>query len=114
MQFAISNLNATPAQTGRVTKGAAQALSGKVLLFQNKFAASALVLEQVITTGGFSLVTDYNKIFENDTENNVESVFEIQYSDAQGADFGCLQCSEGNVAVGFNGIRNYSGAFFDG
>ncbi len=114
LQYAISNLNATPAQTGRVTKGAAQALLGKALLYQNKFAASAVVLEQVITNGGYSLVSDYNKIFENDTENNVESVFEIQYSDAQGADFGCLQCSEGNVAVGFNGIRNYSGAFFDG
>ena len=29
------------------------------------------------------------------------------------AGFGCLQCSEGNVAVGFNGIRNYTGPFFD-
>ncbi len=34
-------------------------------------------------------------------------------NDAQGAGFGCLQCSEGNVAVGFNGIRNYNGPTFD-
>ena len=46
-------------------------------------------------------------------ENNIESVFEVQYTDKEGAGFGCLQCSEGNVAVGFNGIRNYSGPLFD-
>jgi hypothetical protein len=63
--------------------------------------------------GPYSLVTDYSTIFENDNENNSESVFEIQYSDEEGAGFGCLQCSEGNVAVGFNGIRNYNGPTFD-
>ena len=114
LQFAVQNLSATPSQTGRVTKGAAQSLLGKAFLYQNKFTDAATTLETAITTGGYSLVSDYNKIFENETENNVESVFEIQYSDAQGANFGCLQCSEGNVAVGFNGIRNYSGPFFDG
>ena len=31
----------------------------------------------------------------------------------EGAGFDCLQCSEGNVAVGFNGIRNYSGPEFE-
>ncbi|MBT8252902.1 MAG: RagB/SusD family nutrient uptake outer membrane protein, partial [Bacteroidia bacterium] len=36
-----------------------------------------------------------------------------QYTDQEGAGFGCLQCSEGNVAVGFNGIRNYTGPLFD-
>jgi hypothetical protein len=45
-------------------------------------------------------------------ENNVESVFEIQYTDVEGAGFGCMQCSEGNVAVGFSGVRNYSGPLF--
>lgn len=112
--FAIDNLPVVAAQTGRVTKGAAQALLGKAYLYQNKFTNAAAIFETLISTNQYSLVTNYNRIFENDTENNVESVFEIQYSDAQGADFGCLQCSEGNVAVGFNGIRNYSGPFFDG
>ncbi len=112
--FAIANLSPTNAQTGRVTKGAAQALLGKAYLYQNKFAESSAVLEQLIASNSYSLVSDYNSIFENSGENGSESVFEIQYTDAQGADFGCLQCSEGNVAVGFNGIRNYNGPLFDG
>jgi len=111
--FAVENLSPTASQQGRATKGAAQALLGKVYLFQNKFVDASNILEQVIINGNYSLVSDYNTIFENNNENNAESVFEIQYSDLEGAGFGCLQCSEGNVAVGFNGIRNYSGPMFD-
>jgi hypothetical protein len=34
-----------------------------------------------------------------------------QYTDVEGADFSCLQCSEGN-AVGFQWARNYTGTLF--
>lgn len=110
--YAAGILPATQDEAGRITKGAAQALLGKVYLYQEKFNEAADVLDQVIA-GPYDLVSDYNTIFEQDGENNIESVFEIQYSDKEGAGFGCLQCSEGNVAVGFNGIRNYSGPDFD-
>ncbi|MDO6852935.1 RagB/SusD family nutrient uptake outer membrane protein [Cellulophaga lytica] len=113
LKFAIDNLEYTAPEVGRVTKGAAQALLGKAYLYQEKFSEAAIVLDNLIQNGPYDLVTDYNTIFENDGENGVESVFEVQYSDAEGAGFGCLQCSEGNVAVGFNGIRNYSGPEFD-
>lgn len=112
LQYAADNLPLTQAQAGRITKGAAQALLGKVYLYQDKFSLAANVLDQVIG-GPYDLVTDYNSIFEQEGENNIESVFEVQYTDKEGAGFGCLQCSEGNVAVGFNGIRNYTGPFFD-
>lgn len=111
--FAIDNLNAVAPQTGRATKGAAQALLGKAYLYQNKFVEASTVLDQLIASSSYSLVSNYNTIFENNNENNSESVFEVQYSDGEGAGFGCLQCSEGNVAVGFNGIRNYAGPLFD-
>ena len=110
--FAAANLSLTPSQKGRVTKGAAQALLGKAYLYQNKFAQAATVLDAVITSGKYSLQTDYNAMFELDGENGTESVFEVQYTDVEGAGFTCLQCSEGNVAVGFSGIRNYSGPLF--
>ncbi|WP_298156038.1 RagB/SusD family nutrient uptake outer membrane protein [Flavobacterium sp.] len=111
--FAIDNLNPVPAQKGRATKGAAQALLGKAYLYQDKFTDAANVLEALIGTNTYSLVADYNAIFENAGENGPESVFEVQYTDLEGAGFGCLQCSEGNVAVGFSGIRNYTGPLFD-
>lgn len=111
--FASSNLSPTASETGRVTRGAAQALLGKVYVYREKFDLAAQVLEEVINSGNYNLVQDYSTLFENDNENNIESVFEVQYTDVEGAGFGCLQCSEGNVAVGFNGIRNYSGPLFE-
>lgn len=110
--FAIANLSPTASQKGRVTKGAAQALLGKAYLYQDKFSQAATTFETVITSGKYSLETDYNAMFELDGENGPESVFEVQYTDVEGAAFTCLQCSEGNVAVGFSGIRNYSGPLF--
>ncbi len=113
LMYAASNLEYVAPQTGRVTKGAAEALLGKAYLYQNKFAEAATVLDNVINNGPYDLALDYATIFENDGENGVESVFEVQYTDAEGAGFGCLQCSEGNVAVGFNSIRNHTGPTYD-
>ena len=69
-------------------------------------------MENLISSTSFSLVTDYSTLFEFAQENGPESVFEVQYTDVEGAGFGCLQCSEGNVAVGFSGPRNYNGPLF--
>ena len=112
LKVAVDKLTYTAPQVGRVTKGAAEALLGKVYLFQDKFEEAAVVLEDVIQNGPYMLETDYNKIFEFAGENGVGSVFEVQYTDVEGAGFDCLQCSEGNVAVGFQGVRGYSGPDF--
>ena len=112
LQYAVDNLSYTAPQIGRATKGSAQALLGKVYLYQEKFSEAAIVLSNLIENGPYDLVADYNSIFENQGENGIESVFEVQYTDVEGVGFGCLQCSEGNVAVGFNGVRNYSGPLF--
>lgn len=111
--FAADNLPYTQSDTGRVTKGAAEALLGKAYLYQGKFQEAAAVLDGLINNGPHSLQSDFTTLFENDNENNIESVFEIQYSDLEGAGFGCLQCSEGNVAVGFSGPRNFNGPLFE-
>ncbi|CAH0335259.1 SusD-like protein P38 [Flavobacterium sp. CECT 9288] len=110
--FASENLPLTTTQKGRATRGAALALLGKAYLYQNKFAPAAATFDKLITSGSYSLVSNYNTIFENEGENGPESVFEVQYTDVEGANFECLQCSEGNVAVGFSGPRSYSGDLF--
>ncbi|MGB0880233.1 MAG: RagB/SusD family nutrient uptake outer membrane protein [Polaribacter sp.] len=110
--YAADNLPYTQSEKGRITKGAAQALLGKAYLYQDKFNEAATVLENLILNGPHDLVSNYNSIFEHVGENNIESVFEVQYTELEGAGFGCLQCSEGNVAVGFSGVRNYTGPDF--
>ena len=110
---AIESLPLNAAQDGRATRGAAQALLGKAYVYQDKFEDASQVLEEVINSGQYQLVSDYNSIFEHVGENGPGSVFEVQYTDAEGASFDCFQCSEGNIAVGFNGIRQYNGPLFD-
>lgn len=107
--YAADNLSPTASQTGRATKGAALALLGKAYLYDNKFPEAAAVLRQVITSSKYSLVSDYASIFEMAGENGSESIFEVQYTDVKGGSFTCLQCVDGNVAVGFSGIRGYEG-----
>lgn len=112
LQFAIDNLDYTAPQTGRATKGAAMALLGKAHLYQEEFDQAADVLVELIENGPYAL-SNFETLFLEEGENNEESVFEVQYTGEEGAGFGCLQCSEGNVAVGFQGIRNYTGPLFE-
>ena len=110
---AADKMPETQNTNGLATRGAANALLGKVYLYQDKFNQAASALENVISSGVYALVSDYASIFEHEGENNSESVFEVQYTDEEGASFDCLQCSSGNVAVGFNGIGSYDGPEFD-
>jgi hypothetical protein len=112
LMAAAEVLPETPVQIGRATKGAALSLLGKAYLYQEKFSEAATVLDEVINSGVYDLVEDYNSIFEHEGENGSESVFEVQYTDLEGASFDCLQCVEGNVAVGFSGVRGYDGPLF--
>lgn len=113
--YAAANLPYTQSETGRITKGAAQALLGKAYLYQDKFSEAASVLEDVINNGPYQLLPSATAplMWENEYENNIESVFEIQYSDVDGGSYGCFECLEGNYAVGFNGPRGYVGPVFD-
>lgn len=113
--FAAANLPYVQNETGRITKGAAQALLGKVYLYQDKFPEAATVLEDLIDKGPYDLLSsaEAKNMFENNFENNIESVFEIQYSDTKGGGYDCFYCLDGNYAVGFNGIRGYEGPLYD-
>jgi hypothetical protein len=109
---AAAVLNATPAQKGRATKGAAKSLLGKAYLYQNKFTEATAILEEVIESGLYSLYQDYSQLFSVAAEGNPETIFDVEYSGLEGGSYGCLICLEGNAAVGFQGIRQYSGPVY--
>jgi hypothetical protein len=111
LTFAAENLPEVQIEPGRATRGAAFALLGKVHLYQDEFAEAATALREVIN-GPYDLFDDYSSLFLQQNENSIESVFEIQYTNVQGAGFECLECSEGNVMVGFSGIRGYDGPIY--
>jgi hypothetical protein len=80
LKYAADNLPATQAQKGRATKWAAKAYLGKALLFQKKWAAARTELLDVYTNSGKRLVAEYHDNFRTVTNNNSESIFEVQFS----------------------------------
>ncbi len=107
---AITVLPITNVEKGRVTKYAAQALLGKVLLYQSKFDAAATMLENVVN-GPFSLVANYGNMFLEAGENGPESVFEIQYSNTSPYyNWGGVTRGQGNHSVQQCGIRGLNGS----
>ena len=69
---------------GRATRGAAYALLGKTYLQQNMYGPAEEAFRWLVTGEGstvYDLVDNYRDNFLVSTENNEESVFEIQFSD---------------------------------
>lgn len=79
LQFAIDNLpESFPGEPGRATKWAAMAVKAYVHLFQQEYTEAIPVLDEIINSGQFDLVENFNDNYKATTENNVESIFEIQ------------------------------------
>lgn len=114
LQTAINVLDWNVPVIGRITKGAAMALLGKVFLYQGKNVEAASVLGEIIFTNqaGYGLFNDYSRLFYLENENINEDVFTIQYSGQEGGSYDCFVCLEGNAAVGFHGIRQYNGPLY--
>ena len=110
--FAAAGLDWNDPVKGRVTKGACLSLLGKAYLYQNKFDQAVSTLDQVIDQNQYELISEYNDLFKVNNEGHSESVFDVQYSGAEGGGYGCLICLEGNAAPGFQGIRQYSGPIY--
>lgn len=67
------------ANVGRATKGAAEALLGKVYLYNKDYQDAYNWLNKVLNLKVYSLMDDYNHIWNRNYENNKESIFEVQF-----------------------------------
>lgn len=65
-------------QVGRVTKGAALSLLGKVYLTRKNYPQAIATLTEV-TTLGYELLPNYADVFDPANKNHPESVFEVQF-----------------------------------
>lgn len=82
LNFAVSSLSnpsdITGADIGRVSKGTALSLLGKVYLTNKQYDDAVTTLNQVLSLG-YSLMPDYSDVFDPAKKNNSESIFEVQY-----------------------------------
>ncbi len=80
LQFAIDKLPESKplGDPGRASKFSAMAVKAHAHLYQNEYSEAKGLLDQIINSGNFQLVENYNDNFDMTTENNQESIFEIQ------------------------------------
>ncbi|WP_340111432.1 RagB/SusD family nutrient uptake outer membrane protein [Maribellus mangrovi] len=118
----------TAEETGRISKGAVQALIARIYMYHEDFAKPVIgvgnwtdgsttidkayaqqALESVITSNEYALVPSYAELFSWENQNNEESILEIQYSEkAMSGDWGGWNIN-GNFSCVWVGVRNPSG-----
>ncbi len=69
---------------GRLTRGAAQTLLAKTMMYRQQWAGALGLLQQVIASGEYGLAK-YNLAYNEEGENGKESIFEIQAYTPPGA-----------------------------
>ena len=96
---------------GRATKGAATTLLGKAYMQNKRWADAQTQFAQVIGANTYSLVPKYTDNFRHTSENNAESIFEVQFSDVNkgGND---ATSSQGGQRSQFGGVPGFG--FNDG
>jgi starch-binding outer membrane protein, SusD/RagB family len=85
LEFAWQNLPGSQQQVGRPTKYAAMALAAKVHLHNGNFDSARPLLDNIISSGKYTLAERFHDNFRIATNNNQESIFEIQASVNDGA-----------------------------
>jgi len=100
---------------GRITKGAAQAVLGKVYLWQGKNAQAAEQFAivngatpgQANATYGYKLLTNFADLFKVSNKFNTESILEIVHANSSNGGWGDAGASEGNLLNIIVGPRGY-------
>jgi starch-binding outer membrane protein, SusD/RagB family len=103
-------------EAGRFTKGSAQALLGKVYLYDSKNTLAAAQFADVNGTPGgtsmygYKLLTNYSDIWAVGNKFNSEAIIEVPHTAASQSDFGnwLSGSNEGNIVNQMVGIRTYS------
>ncbi|NQU85679.1 MAG: RagB/SusD family nutrient uptake outer membrane protein [Mariniphaga sp.] len=78
LAFAASKLPDSQAQVGRPTKYAAMALAARAHLQELEYSQAKPLLDAIISSGKYSLMPNYIDNFNIATNNNAESIWEVQ------------------------------------
>jgi hypothetical protein len=113
---ALPNTVNRTTEVGRLTKGAAKAILGKVYLFQHKNAEAAAQFADVngtpggANTYGYQLLSNFNDLWMIDNKFNTESILEVVHTKTSNAAWGNWGSGtdEGNTVNVMVGPRGYS------
>ncbi len=81
---------------GRATEGAARTLLADIYLTRENYSSALAELERVMELG-YSLLNDYEAVFDPDNKNHSESIFDVNYAEL-----------ESNLSLGSNFIYQFA------
>ncbi|MFY0653928.1 MAG: RagB/SusD family nutrient uptake outer membrane protein [Cyclobacteriaceae bacterium] len=88
---------------GRVRKVSAIGMLGKAHLYQGNWDLAKTEFQKVMNDGSVGLVDDYRDNFREASENNFESLFEVQMkNNADGKQGWCADCANHGAGAGFH------------
>jgi starch-binding outer membrane protein, SusD/RagB family len=105
LQFAVDHLPDNQSDPGRPTRYAAMAVLGRVHLFQQEWQEAADLFDNIIASGKYSLMPNFDDNYLISKRNNAESIFEIQYTVNDGAD----ESANGGYGDALNFPQNVDG-----
>ncbi|WP_044206447.1 RagB/SusD family nutrient uptake outer membrane protein [Flammeovirga sp. OC4] len=79
LTMAIDLLPTKSEQVGKINKYAALALRARVYLYNQQYENAIKDCEEVINSGKFGLVSDYDFLFSAEGQNSEESIFSVQF-----------------------------------
>ena len=94
-----------PEDIGRATKGAALAFLAKAYIYQKKWEEAKTLTDQIISSGEYALLPNYEDVFKMENENNEEIVFSIQFKETGNGDYG--DDNEGTMLCVYMETRNH-------
>ena len=104
--FAIASLSEKGNNSsGRANKGAAQALLARAYVHVSRYADAKPLLNALITSGKYSLVSNYHDNFDASKQNNSEMVFAYKAS----VNDGSAASDNGNWGDRLQGVHNMPG-----
>lgn len=91
-----------PSDIGRASQGAAQALLAKVYLYQNKMPQAFEMSGNVIGSGQYGLLQNYEDVWREVGENQMESIYEVQCAPGTAIDkYSYVQAPRGTPDLGW-------------
>ncbi|MFY0687409.1 MAG: RagB/SusD family nutrient uptake outer membrane protein [Cyclobacteriaceae bacterium] len=88
---------------GRARNVSATAMLGKAYLYMEEYGLAKAEFDKVIADGSVDLMPDYRDNFREATENNMESLFEVQMKNADDGQGGwCADCANHGAGAAFH------------
>lgn len=95
--------NISSDELGRAPKAAARALAAKAHMFRGDYSAALPYLNDIINSDQYVLVDRFLDNFQEENENNAESIFEVQFSEDFGSNGAWSAQGNGASEVTFRG-----------